>query len=834
MTFKSTARIQILLSSWPPLLAGLLLLAQAAGAQLADPLNPSTLQDGRIVFANPAAAALLSGQAYLGLKLIYPGAIADNAFALKASHVALTWPRLGGTRFGAGLHLRHLGAPLLSENRLGLLAAYAFSERLALGSDLAVAWQAYDREEFDLVDADDPVFRRASSPLIFDPGLGLTARVHEAVLLGASVYHFNRPNLARAGEKFNLPLEALLGATLNHRFGRLDLGMALRREEWRPALGAEIFSARLGRVRLGYGAENAVFEGELNLPPAAALLYSFHLPTSDLGLLSAGSHELGLKLAVPWLNPPAAEPEPPFYLQAFPPSRVVLPGDTPLYNLNLVRREDFTKAVQLEVRELPPHLRPRLSQAQVRGIETVMLALESPGKLQPGDYPFIITARAPGHVHHLPVHLRVNNMPRLAPEIFATVDSVEIIELRNVVEELPLIPRLFFPQSERRLPENRYDLLSPQQHVFVAANVTEINAAYRNLLNIMAARLAQDRTAVISLTGYSAGPPYEEDWRNLALGRAQAVKDYLVDSLQVLPEQVAIAAPQRPARSQALPSLPRQEEWQRVEITAAPPFDQQILGPLLVTKKEVEAQPPRCAFVTKYSVAEAGLADWQITLLNDQQDTVDVLAGNASMPDTVFWEWQHALVQQHPKAATAVETITVPLNGNSTRWHQSGFFALTLRDALGQTATSPRRRLGIRHRTQLTNEIGIERIPIFLFGFAEHQFSSYSRQLRTKLRLIAAKLEADPEATCLLKGHTDAIGDQLTNRWLSIRRAKTVFDMLTSFGIGRERLTYIGLGEEEPLADNRLPEGRMMNRRVEVHIRHSPNWPSSAAGLGFD
>jgi hypothetical protein len=71
-------------------------------------------------------------------------------------------------------------------------------------------------------------------------------------------------------------------------------------------------------------------------------------------------------------------------------------------------------------------------------------------------------------------------MPRLIPEIFTTVDSVTVIELRNVVEELPIIPRLFFPRDETAVPENRYDVLSPQQNVFVAENVREINTAYRN------------------------------------------------------------------------------------------------------------------------------------------------------------------------------------------------------------------------------------------------------------------------------------------------------------------------------------------------------------------
>jgi outer membrane protein OmpA-like peptidoglycan-associated protein len=649
--------------------------------------------------------------------------------------------------------------------------------------------------------------------------------VNEHVQVGASIFHLNRPNLASAGEKFEQPVESHLGAMLSHRFARVDAGLEYRQREWAPKFGAEVFSPRLGRLRLGYGAENAFLEGELSLRSHAALLYSFTLPTSDLGLVSAGSHELGLKFILPWLNPPAAEPEPPFYLQALPPSRAVLPNDTPLYHLNLVRRENFTEPVRLEVKELPPHLRPRLSPTEVSGTETAILALESSGALLPGDYPFIITAAAKDHRHLLPVHLRVNPMPRLIPEIFTTVDSVNVIELRNVVEELPIIPRLFFPRAETRLPENRYDVLSPEQSVFVAENVKEINTAYRNLLNLMAARLARNSQAQVSLTGYSAGPPYEDNWNALALGRAQAVKDYLVDSLGVLPEQVAIAPPQRPGRSHALPSLPRQEEWQRVEITAAAPFDQQILGPLLVTKKEVEAQPQRCAFVNKYSVAEAGVAAWHITLWNDQQDTVDVIRGRETLPDTVYWEWPPSLLKQPNTGRTALETLPPQPAAGGDGFHHAGFFTLTLEDALGQTAASPLQRLAIRHRTQFTNEVGIERIPIFLFGFAEHQLSRYSQQLRKKMRLIAAKLASDPEATCVLKGHTDAIGDQLSNRWLSIRRAKTVYDMLASFGIGRSRLAYLGLGEEQPLADNRLPEGRMMNRRVEVHIRHSPAWP---------
>jgi OOP family OmpA-OmpF porin len=95
-----------------------------------------------------------------------------------------------------------------------------------------------------------------------------------------------------------------------------------------------------------------------------------------------------------------------------------------------------------------------------------------------------------------------------------------------------------------------------------------------------------------------------------------------------------------------------------------------------------------------------------------------------------------------------------------------------------------------------------------------------SRRLQTKLEQIAQKLQDDPAATAILYGHTDAIGEEEHNRQLSQRRAQNVANELVKLGISASRLSTFGLSESQPLADNRLPEGRMLNRRVEVHIRH--------------
>jgi len=71
-----------------------------------------------------------------------------------------------------------------------------------------------------------------------------------------------------------------------------------------------------------------------------------------------------------------------------------------------------------------------------------------------------------------------------------------------------------------------------------------------------------------------------------------------------------------------------------------------------------------------------------------------------------------------------------------------------------------------------------------------------------------------PFATALIEGHTDSVGNDAYNMKLSDRRAKSVFDYLTSRGVDPSRLSSVGKGETMPIADNATAEGRQQNRRV--------------------
>lgn len=67
-------------------------------------------------------------------------------------------------------------------------------------------------------------------------------------------------------------------------------------------------------------------------------------------------------------------------------------------------------------------------------------------------------------------------------------------------------------------------------------------------------------------------------------------------------------------------------------------------------------------------------------------------------------------------------------------------------------------------------------------------------------------------------GHTDSTGSEAYNQALSESRANAVAAYLTGNGVIGERLVVRGMGERYPIADNATPEGRQLNRRVEIGI----------------
>jgi OmpA-OmpF porin, OOP family len=83
----------------------------------------------------------------------------------------------------------------------------------------------------------------------------------------------------------------------------------------------------------------------------------------------------------------------------------------------------------------------------------------------------------------------------------------------------------------------------------------------------------------------------------------------------------------------------------------------------------------------------------------------------------------------------------------------------------------------------------------------------------------AKTLLLNPDMKVEIQGYTDNIGSESYNKKLAQKRADRVKEYLVSKGIGASRLSSVGMGESNPVADNKTADGRAMNRRIEFKVQ---------------
>jgi len=109
----------------------------------------------------------------------------------------------------------------------------------------------------------------------------------------------------------------------------------------------------------------------------------------------------------------------------------------------------------------------------------------------------------------------------------------------------------------------------------------------------------------------------------------------------------------------------------------------------------------------------------------------------------------------------------------------------------------------------------IAEIPGPNFAFDKSNLTPAGKRLVDE---AARVLKDNPSVHVSVDGYTDSIGSDAYNQRLSERRAETVAAALVEDGIDRSRLDVRGFGKSKPIADNRTPEGRARNRRVEIVV----------------
>lgn len=109
-------------------------------------------------------------------------------------------------------------------------------------------------------------------------------------------------------------------------------------------------------------------------------------------------------------------------------------------------------------------------------------------------------------------------------------------------------------------------------------------------------------------------------------------------------------------------------------------------------------------------------------------------------------------------------------------------------------------------------------LEVFLFKTLNFQVDKAEvlPEMKTELQQVASILKAFPKLNIEIGGHTQGVGDLILNLTLSQDRADAVVEALSKMGIAKSRMTATGYGDEFPVADPNMMEGRMANERVEL------------------
>jgi outer membrane protein OmpA-like peptidoglycan-associated protein len=118
----------------------------------------------------------------------------------------------------------------------------------------------------------------------------------------------------------------------------------------------------------------------------------------------------------------------------------------------------------------------------------------------------------------------------------------------------------------------------------------------------------------------------------------------------------------------------------------------------------------------------------------------------------------------------------------------------------------------VAYSSEITNEVSSKSYQIqFETGSAVIKPESY--------KLLDEILQSSIVAEGLkvgVYGHTDNVGNALSNQKLSEDRANSVKSYLLSKGLAELRIESKGFGSATPMADNGSPAGRAQNRRVQI------------------
>ncbi|MBN2806743.1 MAG: OmpA family protein [Prolixibacteraceae bacterium] len=402
-------------------------------------------------------------------------------------------------------------------------------------------------------------------------------------------------------------------------------------------------------------------------------------------------------------------------------------------------------------------------------------------------------------------------IPVIEPEVKFSVLSPENVPVeRRVRETFPLRNYIFFDLESTEISD-RYVLLRKNQvadfkedqlEVFIPKSLSGRSnremTAYYNILNILGDRMAKSPASNIKLVGSSENGPAE------GKVMAESVKKYLVDIFGIAPVRVITEGRDKPKLPSEQPGgtmelVQLRQDDRRVSIESASPellmeFQTGEQAPLKPVEINAILEAPLDSYVTiDVEDADKAFSSWKLDVTDDD-----------------------GLVQHF--GPYDQEQISIPGKAILGKKAEGNYkFTMIGTTKSGNTVTKETQKHLVLW-TPPSDEQGMRYSVIYEFNDSE-SIKMYEKYLA---EVVTPKIPKN--ATVIVHGHTDAIGDVSNNKSLSLARANDVKGILAAelARIGRNDVKFevFGFGEDESVAPfgNKLPEERFYNRTVIIDI----------------
>lgn len=358
----------------------------------------------------------------------------------------------------------------------------------------------------------------------------------------------------------------------------------------------------------------------------------------------------------------------------------------------------------------------------------------------------------------------------------------------------PLLNYVFFDDNSAEIPA-RYNVLHNSKiQEFTDKSLKNLQnknslEVYYDILNVVGFRMSRLPKSKLTLTGCNSNLNAELGNLKLSEARAEAVKNYLVNTWNIAPNRITTKTRNLPEVSSNIET--GVEENRRVELSSTV---LEVLDPIIILDTLRTTNPPSVKFLPSAVIVETGVKTWNV-VASQQGKIHRSYKGDGEIPRSLIWRINDEQATM-PRESTPID------------------YTLNATDKTGQlTATSsgsiPVEFISIeRKQSEKREDKYIDRYNLILFDFDRATITPNHKRI---IDFIGRR--TTDKSTIGIVGYTDLKGTLERNQSLQLQRANAVAKALNKGAI-----TVKGSGDSEQLFDNALPEGRFYNRTVVIEV----------------